>query len=75
MYVAQHCMIESRELWVRVPPEAADFSMKKSSSGVIVLCCIIVKVCLSCTSYIHVCNTCNKEHLCIKDISHAPTYF
>ena len=27
--------------WVRVPPEAADFSLEKSSSGVIELCCVL----------------------------------
>ena len=31
-------------LWVRVPPEAADFSLKKPSSGVVELCCVYWKV-------------------------------
>ena len=30
--------------WVRVPPEAADFSPKKSSSGVVELCCVALYI-------------------------------
>ena len=32
--------------WVRVPPEAADFSLKKSSSGVVELCCFVHVLCI-----------------------------
>ena len=48
--------------WVRVPPEAADFSQKKSLPQVSVeLCCVslfmfgrCLEVCLSCTLYMYI---------------------
>ena len=33
--------LESRVSWVRVSPEAADFSLVKSSSGIVELLCIL----------------------------------
>ena len=40
--VVRWLVSESRVLWVRVPPEAADFSLKKSSSGVLELCVLCI---------------------------------
>ena len=45
--------LESRVSWVRVPPEAADFSLKKSLpqvslNCVVFLCVYLEGICLSC---------------------------
>ena len=46
-------------LWVRVPPEQLIFLRKKSSSGVVELCCVslcifgrCLEVCLSCILFV-----------------------
>ena len=36
--------LESRVSWVQIPPEAAGFSLEKSSSGVIELSCCLESV-------------------------------